>query len=394
MRFLKSLSYTFCSSIIYALVQWIIIAMIGRIVGINGVGIYSLALGLALPINMFFNFGVRQIICSESRCFSQNSYLYTILIFQGIGLVLALSISFIFYTEYTNLIFFVYLVKVIESVCEVTNGLSQRNEQFKLIAISRIARSILSVIAVAITLVITHNLVLAIFSQLIVSLISVFLFDIKQDKSIVTDPKLYQVGLPLAVAGFLVSQKIMIPRMLLEHYSDMTSLGVFASITYIVSAGGLVVTSISQVIIPKINKNNKSSVRVSIIKRGSSLIFIFSFLSSIVLYFFSDEIFSLLFKSKVNLNKIDVVFLVLLLITSFMSSFFGYMASALKQLKMQPIIYVFLIILMFVIFYMIKSFFPILYAIYGAVIITNIIQLLCLLYLIKVGVNNENSTYN
>lgn len=392
MHFFKGLSYTFISSIIYAAAQWAIIAMIGRIIGIDGLGVYSLALGIALPVNMFFNFGVRQIICSDVVLFSQKSYLNSVLLFQSIGLVVVFFISKVFYSDYIGLMVLVYLVKIVESICEVTNGFHQREENFKLIAISRIARSTFAVIVSTISLYVTHDLAVSVFSQLIVSLISIFIFDIKFDNSSAINPRLYQVGFPLAVAGFLVSQKLMIPRILLEEYSDMTNLGIFSSITYIVSAGGLVVTSISQVIIPKINKNTNELTRALIIKKWSFVVTSLAILSSAFLCLFSDVIFSILFKSKVALNQADIIFLVFLLITTFISSFLGYMASALRQLNRQPFIYAFLILLMTIIFYLLKLYLSILYAIYGSVIITNFVQVICLLYLVKNGIKNENST--
>lgn len=58
---LKLFGQSFLGSLSYAVTQWLIISSIGRFLSIEDTGLYATSLGIVVTVNMFFNFGIRQI---------------------------------------------------------------------------------------------------------------------------------------------------------------------------------------------------------------------------------------------------------------------------------------------------------------------------------------------
>ena len=92
----KLFSQSFIGSLVYALTQWLIIASISKILSIEQTGIYATALGIVVVINMFFNFGIRQITFTSER--KEVLLLGKAILFsQVVGLIVATVIFVIFY---------------------------------------------------------------------------------------------------------------------------------------------------------------------------------------------------------------------------------------------------------------------------------------------------------
>lgn len=389
MRLIKSFSYTFISSIVFAITQWLIISLIGHFLGIEKIGFYAFGLSLVIPVNIFFNFGVRQIICSERKVINFHSYFIPIISFQLLGLFLTTIICFFFYIDYLYLCILIYLIKISETITEITYGLNQRIEKFDRIAYSKIARSIISIIFFITLISTTKNLYFAIVAQCLSLYICNIFFDYLplENKNIfhIEKSKIYIIGFPLAIAGLLLSFKNMLPRFLIENDATLESLGIFASITYLVSAGGLLITAISQIIIPKVAQNDNLKIKIKHINIGFFLIIINIIISSLAIVLLGDIIFNLLYGKNIKLTFLEYSFLILMFITTYISSYLGYMASALRQLKKQPTIYIINIISMIILYFLFKNILTPINSVYLTVILGGIQQIFFLYILVRKG---------
>ncbi|HEK2728003.1 lipopolysaccharide biosynthesis protein [Proteus mirabilis] len=393
MHLIKSFSYTFTSSIVFAITQWLIISLIGHFLGIEKIGFYAFGLSLVIPINIFFNFGVRQIICSEKKIINFYSYFIPIMSFQLLGLLLIFILCYLFYFDYLLLCILIYLVKISETITEITYGLNQRIEKFDRIAYSKIARSTISIVFFIIIMWTTENLYLSILAQCFSLYSCNIFFDYLplENKNLlhIEKSKIYIIGLPLAIAGLLLSFKNMLPRFLIENDATLESLGVFASITYLISAGGLLITAISQIIIPKVAQNNNYETKRKYIYIGFMLISVNIIISALIITFLGDIVFSLLYGKNMNLTNLEYSFIIFMFVTTYISSYLGYIASALRQLKNQPIIYIINIISMIIVYFLLKYFFTPIESVYLTVILGGIQQTFFLYLLVRKGLKNK-----
>ena len=172
----KLFSQSFIGSLVYALTQWLIIASISKILSIEQTGIYATALGIVVVINMFFNFGIRQITFTSEK--KEVLRLGKAIMFsQVVGLIVATSIFVIFYPELLILGVFIYLHKIIETFSEYQYGVYQRSESHYKIATSRIIRSLTYTSSFVITLYLTHSLSLATLAMAITNTVSFLIVD-------------------------------------------------------------------------------------------------------------------------------------------------------------------------------------------------------------------------
>ncbi|WEM41557.1 hypothetical protein PTW35_13155 [Photobacterium sp. DA100] len=396
MRILKFFSYTFISAIIYALTQWGIVSAISHIKGVEWVGVYAFALSLVLPINMFFNFGVRQLISTEKNDVDINSYCLSILVSQALGLLVCIAFSYLFYQEYLYYVVCLYVVKICESLAETVYGYRQWHDNYRAIATSKICRSILLFASISVSLLAGLSLLQSVQIQVIAAVISIFLLDVRKvsvKSGQILKQQFYLLGLPLAVAATLLSVKTMFPRFFMEYYASNFELGVFASMMYFVSAGGLVITAFSQVLVPIVARTSREK-KIKVIYGGFLGSLLLGSGLSLFIYLFGEWVFKVIYGDGFVVNHSQLLYLLLIITTTFVSSYLGYIASALRVLKQQPLIYIFIILVMFIAFYLLKSFISVVDSIYLVVIVGNIVQFFLLLYLVKIGLTDESSSHS
>ncbi len=347
----KLFSQSFIGSLVYALTQWLIIASISKILSIEQTGIYATALGIVVVINMFFNFGIRQITFTSER--KEVLLLGKAILFsQVVGLIVATVIFVIFYPELLMLGVFIYLHKIIETFSEYQYGVYQRSESHYKIAISRIIRSLTYTSSFVITLYLTHSLslstlVMAISNAVAFLIVDKFRFkssDIKDKKRAIN--VYFSLGLPLAITAFLLSLRSVLPRFFIEHEMSFEDVGMFVSYLYLVNAAGIAIQSWSQVISPKISIafNNKDVKQVkSIFLRGGVGVILYSLAFAIGFYFLGKESVKLIYSDELTLETSTVTAILLYMFTTYIASYLGYCVTAIKEFKSQPIIFLFLL---------------------------------------------------
>ncbi|WP_305461377.1 hypothetical protein [Photobacterium leiognathi] len=166
---LKLFGQSFLGSFMYAITQWLIISSISRILTIDDTGIYATILGVVVTINMFFNFGIRQIAYSTE---SDDVLYLTKYVFylQFCGLIITIITCYAFYPNFLLLAASLYLHKIIETLSEYQYGVYQRTDLHKKIAISRILRSISYTGTFVVSLYFSKDLILSSFLMFITNL--------------------------------------------------------------------------------------------------------------------------------------------------------------------------------------------------------------------------------
>lgn len=380
---IKLFSQSFLGSVVYAITQWLIISSITRILSLESTGEYATALGIAVTVNIFFNFGIRQITYS-SKAESTKYLALPVIFLQLIGLFVCILITYFNYHNLIKLTILIYLFKIIETLTEYKYGLYQQADNHKKIAQSRILRSISYTCSFIFILQITHNINYAVFSMFIINTCLFFIID----KIKITDFKFIGIdkikhtfiisGFPLAITAALLSLRTTSPRYIIEYYMGYSSVGLFVSYLYLINAGGMVIQSWAQVIAPQVSRLMNKRLFSELKKKyfsGLSIAILYSSLAALVFCIFSKEIIHMIYGEKVEITRHITIALSLLMVITYLSSFNGYMLTAVREFHVQPKIFaglfIFSIILVTIAAYM-NSIIYILYVL----ILTSLLQLI------------------
>ncbi|MDH2370398.1 hypothetical protein QDQ59_11140 [Providencia rettgeri] len=394
---IKLFSQSFFGSVVYAITQWMIISSITRVLSVDSTGEYATSLGIVTTINIFFGFGIRQITYSSTENWVKKLYLPVIFL-QLISLSISLIISLIFYPSLLLLTLFLSLFKLIETLTEYQYGLYQLKDNHKKIAQSRVIRSIVYTAFFIIALISSKNIILATASMFFANSILFFVVDkIKlSDLSIVSFNNnlmhVVHLGFPLAITAAFLSLRSTSPRFILEHYMGYETVGIFVSYLYLINAGNMVVQAWAQVIAPKVSKffNQKDiSSLIDIKRKGELFIFFYCLVFAFALYVFHNEIIYIIYGDNIDINSYIALSLVVLMVTTYISSYNGYILTAIKEFKVQPKIFSFLFLISLLLTIYLASTQGLVHIIYGLSFVCGLQIILLKFFYTKKIKNNE-----
>lgn len=232
----------------YAACQFGVLAAIAKLTTAADVGRFALALALAAPVIGLSNLNLRALQATDARGdYVFGAYLGLRLVTTTIALVVVwgIALGFGYRGATLALILLVAIAKAFESLSDVVYGRLQKAENLRRIAISMLTKGVLSVLAVAVVLRFTGDLLMSTLA-LALCWIGVFLaYDLpaatrlESARPQLHGPTLRRLGwlaLPLGFVTGIASLAVNIPRYDIEAYLGSTALGHFAAIAYVAVA--------------------------------------------------------------------------------------------------------------------------------------------------------------
>lgn len=374
----------------YALSQFLTIIIIGRFLGAESVGIYSLALAIVTPLLIFLNLGLRMQLMTDVKkeipiaVYKKAQILSSIV---GVFLILILCLIFDLDDEIGIIIALIGIMKSIEYQSELYYGYLQRKKLNKVVSLSLFVKSIVFVSFILFGVYFKYTLINTVCIATLFYCVVGIIFDnvnIKERIEIGHEKikkeyliKILKIGLPLSLSTLLISMNVNLPRIILGKY-DIEQLGYFASIVAFMQIGTLLVVSIGQVFAGKMAnyyqaEDFKKYYYIAII--GVVLAFIIGLTSVLIAYFFGNYIINLLLGYEYNGNLIFYVFLMAPF--QYMMTVFGYIQGATRKSRNL----LFVNILVFTVISVLSILLIPLYKIYGLILAMLIAFLLgCISY--------------
>jgi O-antigen/teichoic acid export membrane protein len=324
----------------YAFFQGLIMILISKMLGVESLGLFSIALALSAPIMIFSNFGMRTLwITDNKKDFEFNDFKVVRVICSIAAMIIVVALGGILYGENNELlivIFIVSLSKVIENFSDLFYGYYHKKREQKKVAISLLCRSALGVIGIAIGLFFFNNLIVALVFYLLGWLLSFLIFDYDFELDLKTIKKvhfrhIFISGLPLGIALFFINANLMTPRLILNEYNGVEIVGIFTALYFFFQIGSVVINSLGQALLPDLSKywfdgeKNKHLKLVLFI-----FVFIVStcFASSIIFYFLGQGILSIIYGEAVAEYNWVLVLLFLISPLQYIVSFMGHVISS------------------------------------------------------------------
>lgn len=259
----RGMSLNFLGNVVYAGCQLATMVLLVRFCSAEMVGQFALGLAVTAPVMMFAALQLRTII-STDQCgeFRFRQYFASRLAMTVTSLIAVAGIAAAAgYDRSTTLVILaVALAKAIELIGELFHGLFQRHEWMGRIAVSLIAKGVLSVVAVGVAVAWSGRLIPGVLAMAVAWLVVLVAFDVPQGllllrrksagKAMKSTPKspgrvadlraaarLIVIGTPLGLVLALNSLSLNIPRYFLESMQGERALGIFAALAVFMRFG-------------------------------------------------------------------------------------------------------------------------------------------------------------
>ena len=259
---------------LYAAVQWLIVVVIAQLGGSSEVGLLALALAIVNPVMIFSQLSLRVLKATDgTEHHPAADYFSLRLIATLLAGLVCVTVALVaeFNSTTRHVILWITLAKMIDNLSDVLYGFHLNRERHEIMSVSLMSRSVLALGAVALAYAITNDLAVAIACQAIAWVVILVLYDLPKTSSLLADKpeggrarllafnpsgwfELAVIGLPLGVAAFLGSAITNLPRYFVEHHFGTDSLGLFASMTYLVAFLSLAANAIAQTVAPRLGR--------------------------------------------------------------------------------------------------------------------------------------------
>lgn len=313
-KVLKNSIWNVSGVIFYYFCQWLINILVVRLSGsYEEAGILSISLTISTIFGTISSFSVRpfQVADIDNR-FSNSEYLTFRYITSGAALVsIFIYLAVVRYTLYTSLAAICcLLIKIVEYVCDATEGIFQKQWRLDLACKSYIFRGISYVMVFFVVELVTKNLVIALFLSFLAEFICMLIFNLKKcyrlneikiefkNKHLIS---LFKSTLPLFFHGVLVSLIGNIPRLYAKEICGEEALGCYSSIAAIAYVIQLATYVAFSPLIPLLSESFKKKTKkiYILIMEVALIILTLGFLVILGINFLGEFIYKLLFGESI-----------------------------------------------------------------------------------------------
>lgn len=278
----RNFSWTILGNVFYALCQWGMLAVLAKLGTPDMVGQLALALAISAPILLFANLKLRSVQATDVRDeYSFGTYFGLRLITTPAALSVIASIAwFRFDDDAALVIALMGVAKAIEGISDILFGLMQKQELMSTIARSQILKGALSFASFALAMVATDSLLWSVACIAVSWAVVLVLYDIPNASAVlvlshrqIRRRRLDSVfklrpnwetsalvglswrAVPLGLAVMLGSLGTNVPQYFIEHFKGTHDLGLYASMSYPMIAGSVVINALSQSATPRLAKH-------------------------------------------------------------------------------------------------------------------------------------------
>ncbi len=278
-------------------------------------------MGLCAPVFAFTNCNARSLVATDHKDINKLEDYFHLRMTSSTIAILVSVIATVFYDS--SLIYLVgisAIMKFVESISDLQQGLFQKYEALNYAAISLTANAVLMTAIVAGCITYFKNLESVFIGLISVKIIIVFfesflLKKLNSDFSITNILRhtkinedvlnLLKISLPLGVAGALVSLNSNIPRYLIDKLVSSDQLGIYIGVSYFLVGAATVTVAVKQAVISRLsrywheNYNQFKKLLIQLIILSLSV----GSLSVFIIQLIGDEILVLLYGEEFNNQK-------------------------------------------------------------------------------------------
>ena len=241
----RNVAWALVGNLGYSACQWGVLVCMAKLGTATDVGRFALGLALTAPIITLTNLNLRLLQSTDAReDYPFSVYLSVRLIGTVLGLAAIAAMAFgLGYQGITlYLILAVALGKAFEAVSDVVFGLLQKAENLRRVAVSMLAKGVISLLAVGLVLRMTGDIILATvamglcWGSLLVTYdlpAAVRLASVRPTLKLGSLGRLVSAAFPLGCVAGISSLTVNVPRYAVEANGGEPALGVFTALAYL-----------------------------------------------------------------------------------------------------------------------------------------------------------------
>lgn len=272
----RNFAWTLSAGLVYAFAQWGVLVLFARLGTVERVGELALGLAITAPVMLMARMQLRALQATDARGsygFEHYLGLMGLNVLGGVLLCGAISVVAGYSARVGQVVVLLAVAKGFEALSDVFYGALQRAERLVLIARSIIAKSVLSLVLVALALWLTGSSAVAAAALGLSWAVVLFVFDVptyrresggeRPWRRLWQPPwraqgvrlwSLLGLAYALGITSLLGSLRPNVPRYLLEAHAGQAELGVYAALAYFSALGGRVVQALGQVLTPRLGR--------------------------------------------------------------------------------------------------------------------------------------------
>ena len=258
----------FVGNAIYAGGQFVTLVLLAKLLRPELVGQYALGQAIVYPVMMFTNLQLRAVITSGSRRTQFGHYLSLRLLtsLMAFGIIFAATQMLGYRRDLTVVVLAVGVAYSVETISDLYYARLQLHDNMAAIAKSLMVRALLSASGLAIATYVTRNLLWGIAGVVLARAIVLFGYDMREQThrlpqrskrvpsnealtprfDFKTQGELIWLSLPLGIVALLGCLNSSIPNFFIKHSLNERDLGIFASVSFVISVGNMAVVSLGQ----------------------------------------------------------------------------------------------------------------------------------------------------
>jgi O-antigen/teichoic acid export membrane protein len=276
-------SWTFCGTALYSASSWAMLAVIAKLGTAQMLGQYALGLAVAQPVMVLSQLHLRAVQATDSRRqFAFGDYLALRLLTTSLAVALIAAIAWLAgYRGETALVIVVSGVSIgFDAVSDVFYGLLQQHERMDRIAISMVAKGVLSLAGLSLGLWTSGSVLGAAVGSALASAIVLAAYDVPSagwlaracgadaigsahGPAVSARPlwhagelrRLAWLALPMGVTTALNSLGVNLTRYLIVGFLGQAELGVFAAAASILGIGRTFIGALGQAASPRLARD-------------------------------------------------------------------------------------------------------------------------------------------
>ncbi|PWT93988.1 MAG: polysaccharide biosynthesis protein [Acidobacteria bacterium] len=356
-----NVSWTFTGNVIAALCNWLMVVALAKLGTSEIVGRFVLGLAITSPVILFSKLQLQAIQATDA----QHNYLFCDyfglrLVTLCFALLIIVGIAF-FRGHDLNLALTIAIIgfgKAIDAVSDVIYGQLQQQEQMDPISKSLMMKGVFSLVLLALAQYLTQNVFWAAVGWSLGSTIVLLFYDLPNGATILkrhsysgdsliprfnfqTLKRLTRLALPLGITMLFISLNINVPRYFVAHYAGEQSLGIFAALAAVATAGTYVTSALGQSAAPRLATYWTKDELLAFWKLLSKLMAIAVLLGVtgvLISWIAGKALLNFFYQSEYGMHPELLIWLMIGAGISYLASFFGYAATAAHAFKLQPLI--------------------------------------------------------
>ena len=325
-QFKKNFLWNILGTSLNAFTSLFYMIIVTRVNGVDNAGIFTIAFSTACILYVIGIYAGRIYQVTEpNKEITDKDYIINRLL--SIFLMILFVILFCLIKKYTILksIIFILLTifKSIEAFSEVIYGILQKNEKLEIVGKSLCLKSICSVLIFAITDIITQNMAISIVSIIIIWIVILFTYDIKNSKeyidfsgkvNIQNVNKIFKSGFFTFAISFLGLYILNAPKYAIDNYLENNYQTIFGIIVMPATVIGLVAQFLIHPYLNQIldfyNKKDMKNLNKLIMKL-IYMILGFGAISSLLAYFLGPEVLGLIYGIDLTAYRIELLIIII-----------------------------------------------------------------------------------